>query len=124
MPKKIMKSNLNFDRIEFANIVINGKNYGGKDLYVFYDGSIKERVKSHEVSREELELILRIKPEIKLVIVANGFYSCVKLSENALKFAKKKGVEIEQFETKLACEKFKKVVERGAKAALILHSTC
>ena len=115
---------IKFDKIEFGDIVINGVSYDAKDLLVFYDGTIKEREKSHVVSKKEIEEILRERKEIEEIIVALGFSSCVGVEPEAKSLAEERGVKVTELKTREACMEFEKRVSEGKRVALILHSTC
>ncbi len=111
------------EKIEFGNIEIEGKNYGGKDLYVYWDGEINERIKSHIFSKREfLDLLKR--RDFDVIIVATGFYGVVKIEREVFSLAKKGGKELLTLKTEEACKTFNNLVEEGKKVLLVLHSTC
>ncbi len=110
-------------KVEFGNMEIDGKNFGSKDLYVWWDGNIEERVKSHEFSARELSGLLR-KKDFDVLIVATGFYGVVKVEESAITLAKNEGKEVLIFTTPKACEVFNELVKEGKRVLLVLHSTC
>ncbi|MEM7826960.1 MAG: MTH938/NDUFAF3 family protein [Candidatus Aenigmatarchaeota archaeon] len=106
------------ERVDFGNIVIDGKNYGSKDLVVYWD-KIEEREKSHFFSEKEFKKILLREP--KIVIISTGFYDCVRIEKGINVIARVNKVDLLIMRTKEACEKFNSLDD---KVVLVLHSTC
>lgn len=111
------------EKIKFGDMEIDGKNYGGRDLYVSWDGKIEERIKSHIFSKKELLDLLKRK-DFKVLIVATGFYGVVKIEREVFNLAKKEGKELLALKTEEACKLFNNLVNEGKKVLLVLHSTC
>ena len=111
------------EKIKFGDVEIDGKNYGGKDLYVSWDGKIEERIKSHVFSKREfLDLVKRM--DFDVIIVATGFYGAVKIEREVFGLARKEGKELLALKTEEACKLFNNLVKEGRKVLLVLHSTC
>jgi hypothetical protein len=107
------------EKIEFGEIIVNGKNYGSKDLILYWYGDIETRAKSHVFTKDEIETILEKEPEI--IIIGTGFYDCVKVDNDAIELAKSKNVEIRVMNTVKACEEYSKL---SNKVVLVVHTTC
>jgi len=106
------------NKTSFKSITIDSKTYD-HDVWVFADGSIKERNRNHEFTIEEFQIITRDNPEI--LIIGTGQYGVVKIREEVFKAAKKRGIELVIDKTPVAIEKFNQ--EKRKKAASI-HTTC
>jgi hypothetical protein len=110
---------ISIDRIEFGNLVINGKSYN-QDLLLFWDGTIITKEKSHEVTESVMRRLLAKKPEI--VILGIGFDGIVSISRAAKRLARDIELIIEL--TPGALKTFEKIQRAGKKVACLAHPTC
>ena len=106
------------DGTEFGSVTVDGKTYG-HDIWIFADGTIKPRTKSHDFTAGELELLAMAGPEV--VVVGTGQSGCVTVSEEAKKYAQEHGIELVCAETPEAIKKFN---EAAGKKAAAIHVTC
>ncbi|KYK24800.1 hypothetical protein AYK26_02885 [Euryarchaeota archaeon SM23-78] len=103
----------------FKSITVDGKEYP-YDIWIFADGTVKERNRNHEFTLEEFETITKGGPEV--LIIGTGQYGVVKISEEVFKAAKEKAIEIIYDKTPEAIKRFNEV--QGKKMAAAIHTTC
>ena len=107
------------NKTSFKSITIDSKTYD-HDVWVFADGSIKERNRNHEFTIEEFQIITRDNPEI--LIIGTGQYGVVKIREEVFKAAKKRGIELVIDKTPVAIKRFNEI--KGKRIAGAFHTTC
>ncbi len=112
---------VHIDGASFGSITVDGKRYP-HDVWIFADGSIRRRDRDHEFTLDELDLLLKGKPE--LVVVGTGQSGCVQVDKEAAELAVKQGVKMIDDITPNALEKYNEVVKAGRKVAGAFHVTC
>ena len=118
---------VHIDSTKFGNIVIDGRRYK-EDVFIFIDGSIKDRKgmffdsKSHEITQNELDALLKDNPEI--IIIGKGQWGKGRLnpSEEVVSSLKERGVKLINLPTPKAIQKFNEFT--GKKVAALIHITC
>nr|MCK4930389.1 hypothetical protein [Nanoarchaeota archaeon] len=103
----------------FRSITIDNKEYP-YDVWIFVDGSIKERNRNHEFTIEEFEIITKGNPNI--LIIGTGQYGVVQIKEEVIKKAEEKGIELVIDKTPIAIKKFNELKDK--KIAAAMHTTC
>ncbi|MCD6092639.1 MAG: hypothetical protein J7J38_01295 [Candidatus Aenigmarchaeota archaeon] len=106
------------EKIEFGNIIIDGKKYEGGDLIISWDG-VEEVDKTHFISEERFRYVLSKKPDA--VIISTGFYDCVKIDKKIKEIADNKNIKLFVLPTPEACKKFN---ELKTESVAIIHLTC
>lgn len=111
------------DSYNFGEIVIDGRRYF-RDLILF-----PERVESgwwrregHNLSVEDLEEVLKEKPEI--LIVGTGYAGLMKVSKEVRDRVKALGIELIVQRTEEACRTYNNLIQSGRKVVAALHLTC
>ena len=111
------------DSTEFGSITIDGKKYE-YDVVVSYDGKIRKGwlQTRHLIDKKEFSDFVKEKPEI--IIIGNGQYGDCGVSDDFVKLAEEKGIEVIIKETPDAIKKFNELVETGKKVIAYIHVTC
>jgi len=106
----------------FGEIKINGKSYRS-DVIIFPDKVKSDwwRKEGHSLCLEDLEDVLKEKPEI--LIIGTGAYGVMRVPDEIVKALMSRGIEVKVMPTKLACEEFNKLVGKK-KVIAALHLTC
>ncbi len=112
---------MKIDSTSFGKIVIDGQEYK-YDVFVFADGSIRERQREHTISKEEIELLASPKPEF--IVIGTGQSGVAKVSAQARDLAQTKCIHLMIAETPDAINLFNALSEQGKKAAGLFHLTC
>ena len=105
----------------FGSITVDGKRYP-HDVWIFADGSIRRRDRDHEFTLDELDVLLERRPE--LVIVGTGQSGCVKIANESIEHATKRGVEVRSDVTPNALERFNEAIRTRRRVAGTFHVTC
>jgi hypothetical protein len=108
------------EHYSFGEIVIDGNKYSN-DLIVFKD-KVKSwwRKEGHLLHLEDIEEIIKEKPEI--LIVGTGSYGVMKVEESVKEFLKEKGIKLVEKNSKEACDEFNKLKNKNV--VLAIHLTC
>lgn len=108
---------------EFGEITVDGKTYAS-DIYVCYDGELKETrlLERHLFSKEELSFLLKKNPEV--IVIGTGQYGLVEVSKDVKTITSKRGIELIKASTQEAIKKFNELIEKGRKVAGFFHVTC
>ena len=114
---------MKIDSTSFGSIKINGKEYE-HDVIVNWKGEIKRGwlQTRHLVSEKEFFDLAKENPEV--IVIGNGQYSACEVSENFIKLAKKRGIELIVENTPHALQKFNELVKKGKKVISYMHVTC
>ena len=112
---------MRIDGTSFGSITVDGKRYG-HDVWVFADGSIRRRNRDHEFTLDELDLLLEGKPEV--VVVGTGQSGCVRIDEDAVREASRRGIKIISDVTPNALKRYNEAVEAKHRVAGAFHATC
>ena len=111
------------DSYEFGRIVVDGRVYTS-DLIIF-GYSVMEgwwRREGHKLCVEDLEEIVRRKPEV--LVVGTGYYGLMKVPEEVERYLSSKGIELIIQKTGKAYRTFNELLGSGRKVAVALHLTC
>lgn len=108
---------------DFGKINIDGKEYT-HDLIIHTNSEIEDwwRQDSHNVTKEEVEPIIRDSPE--MVIIGTGYSGIMRVSKEAREVLKSSGVEVIIEDSRKACEDYNKFTEGDEKVVIALHLTC
>lgn len=111
------------DSSGFGEITIDNKSYAF-DMYVCYDGELREARLSerHLFSKEELSFLLKRNPEV--IIIGTGQYGLVEVSKDVKTITQRRGIELVRALTPDAVKKFNELMERGKKVVGFFHVTC
>ena len=110
------------DAYDFGRIVVDGKAYTG-DVIIFPDGVKANwwRKEGHALHREDIESVLKAKPEV--LIVGTGKYGILKVSSHTREYIESQGITLIIEPTDKACELYN-TISRAKKAVAALHLTC
>jgi hypothetical protein len=110
------------EHYSFGVIKLNGKEFR-RDVIVYRE-FVKEwwRKEGHRVCLEDVEDILRLKPEI--VVIGTGYYGIVRVDREVIKRLKEEGIDVICEESRKAVETYNKLLKEGKKVALAIHLTC
>lgn len=106
----------------FGRIVINGREYTS-DVIVF-PSRVKDdwwRQEGHRLSVEDLELVVKEKPEV--VVVGTGYMGLMKVLPETRKHLESNEIGLIAEKTRKACETYNKLAE-SKKVIAALHLTC
>ena len=106
----------------FGMMTVNGQKYTS-DLIIFPD-KIKDswwRKSGHRLSLQDLEDVLRAKPEI--LVIGTGFTGLMKVEEDVKNYAHKKGITLIVERTQKAVQKYNQFVASGRTIGAF-HLTC
>lgn len=109
------------DSAFFGSFIIDGKKYN-HDVIVSWRGEVRERRKTHEFTKAELNNVLMESPEV--VIVGTGHSGVVKVDPGVEVAARLEGVELIIKQTPEAVQEYNKLAKAKKKAVAVLHSTC
>lgn len=109
------------DGTSFGRITVDGKHYT-HDVWIFVDGSIRRRDRNHEFTLDELDLLLEGKPEV--VVVGTGQSGCVRIDEDAVREASRRGIKIISDVTPNALKRYNEAIKAKRKVAGAFHTTC
>lgn len=107
-------------KVEFGNIVINGRGYGC-DILITPD-SVKETEKTHDLTPHMLESAILKEPEI--VIIGTGFNDLVNVSDEVKIMIKNAGADLIIKKTPDALKDFQTLLKQGKKVVAWVHTTC
>lgn len=77
---------------------------------------------THVIADWEEEKLLAGDPEV--IVIADGWQSALKVSEETRTRFKKAGAEVKILDTKRAVEEYNRLVEEGKKVNALIHTTC
>ncbi len=111
------------EEYEFGRIKVAGKTYL-RDLIVFPDEVIPNwwRKEGHNLCLEDLEEVLKRKPEI--LIIGNGYSGVMRVSKDLIQKLREQGIEVIVMNTRKAVNEYNKIAKEGKKVAAALHLTC
>lgn len=114
------------DSFNFGFIVVDGKQYT-YDVLILPDGTVKEREQgkarlgSHTITRNEIENIYKLRPDV--ILVGTGTSGLAKLSGSA-KVLEGAGLNLVVLPSSLAVAKFNQLTDDGKRVAALIHVTC
>lgn len=114
---------IQIDSFRFGEIIIDGKAYHS-DVYVFWDGEVKEFETStrHLFSMDELSFVLKKKPEA--VVIGTGDSGFFKISDEVRVTLRENRIELVEALTREAIKKFNELVEADKRVVAYMHITC
>ncbi len=118
-----MRVKMQIKSYEFGRIKINGTVYTSD--VIIYDDHVNSswwRKEGHYLQTEDIEEILKAKPEV--VIIGTGKFDTMKVSSNVMKELDSRGIEAIYISTDEACKRHNKMCDRGKKVVTALHLTC
>ncbi|MGQ4891601.1 MAG: MTH938/NDUFAF3 family protein [Candidatus Njordarchaeia archaeon] len=121
-------------KIKFGTIVVKGHMYE-KDILILPNWEVKPRPKhlskplrgkyGHTpFSLEEAKEIAKQLGDIKKLIIGTGFDGMMHVIEEAKMFLEERGIEVVEYKSDEAVEKFQELLKEGEKVALLVHITC
>jgi hypothetical protein len=114
---------MHIDGYKFGRIVINGQTY--TDDLIVIPPDVESgwwRREGHSLCVEDLEKVLRARPEI--LIIGTGASGNMEVPDQVLSRLKRENIEPVVSETGKAVDIFNKKNERGKKVAGAFHLTC
>ncbi|MCK4588805.1 MAG: hypothetical protein KAT77_00045 [Nanoarchaeota archaeon] len=108
------------DSSKYGSITLDRKVYE-HDVYILPSGQVEEREYGHTFTKEQVEHLLKEKPEI--IVIGKGTSGMASLSDEGRKLLKKEGVKIIEDWTPKIRDKFNELV-KTKKVAAIIHVTC
>ena len=114
---------MKIDSFSFGRITINGTLYH-RDVILFPDSIITNwrRNQGHVLSLDDLQDVLRFKPEV--LVVGTGAYGSMKIPSSTRKGLEEKGIELFESTTDQAWKLFNQYREEGKKVSAAFHLTC
>ena len=103
----------------FGFIVYSAIPFPYVDLKIHTNGWPSLREKSHYLAYEEIEDLLKEKPEV--IIIGIGYSNAVRVDERILEI---EDPRIEVLNTAKAIARFNELKSKGIRVAAIIHSTC
>ena len=91
------------------------------DVYILVDGTVEERPKSHEITKQEIEYIAKDGPEV--IVIGKGTSGVAALNEEASQMLEKLGVEVIKDKTQDIRDSYNQKSQKQ-KIAAIIHTTC
>ncbi|MCD6558038.1 MAG: hypothetical protein J7K31_03355 [Candidatus Aenigmarchaeota archaeon] len=107
-------------KIEFGNVIINGKRYGC-DILITPD-DVRETEKTHKLDTHILEDAILGEPEI--VIIGIGFNGLVNVPDEVKTMIKNAGADLVIKKTPEALKDFQALLKQGKKVVAWIHTTC
>lgn len=113
---------MRIESYKFGEIIIEGRKYKS-DLIVFPDRIFDSwwRKTGHSLSKEDIEEVLSLKPEV--FIVGTGYYGLMKVPEELKRIIRDCGIELIIEKTKKAVEFYNKISPIKNTVAAF-HLTC
>jgi hypothetical protein len=110
------------DAYDFGRIVVDGNAFT-TDVIIFPDRVMDEwwRKDGHVLHVEDVELIVKEKPEV--LIVGTGKYGVMRVSPQTREYIESKGIELIIEPTEKACEIYNEI-SQDKKVVAALHLTC
>ncbi len=108
---------------DFGEIVIDGRRYVSD--VILLGGEVRSgwwRREGHELAIEDLEEILKFKPEV--LVVGTGYSGLMKVPDNLRRQLESLGVRVIVQLTAEACKTYNSLLKSGVKVAAALHLTC
>lgn len=110
------------DSTEFGSITVDGKRYD-HDVIVTSQKVKETRTETrHLIAEKEFNELIAEEPE--LVIIGNGQYGDMEISDIVRDVAKKSGIKIVVLPTPEAIGKFNELINEGKKVVAYMHVTC
>jgi hypothetical protein len=110
------------EHYSFGLIKLNGQEF--RHDVIVYGDFVKKwwRKEGHRVQVEDVEDILRLRPE--MVVIGTGYYGVVRVDREVIEKLRDEGIDVICEESRKAVETYNKLLEEGKKVALAIHLTC
>ena len=111
-----------------GDVVIGGKKFfqamvvGGKTIPRDHEKLEQLFGTTHVIPDWEQDLLVSGNPEI--IVIGDGWYSALKVSEEAKRKFEEAGVEVRVLDTKRAVEEYNRLVDEGKRVNALIHTTC
>ena len=114
---------MHIDSYDFGSMVINGDFYA-QDIIVFPDkvNSGWWRKQGHSLDKEDLDEVIKYKPEI--LVVGKGSPGLMKVPQATKNFLKENQVELIEGSTDSSWQIFNAELKKGKKVVGVFHLTC
>ena len=114
---------MNIDAYEFGRIDIGGKTFTS-DVIVLSDGVLDGwwRKEGHRLQMEDLEAVLRSKPE--MLIIGTGYFGRMAVPEGTRSRLDSLGIDVITEKTGQAVKEFNRLQHQYARVVAALHLTC
>jgi len=109
------------DNAFFGSILIDGRKYEN-DLYVHWDGEIRERQKTHNFTKTEFEDLALKDPEV--IVIGTGMSGMLKIDAAAATAASVHGIQLLPVKTPEAVQRFNALARMKKRVIAVLHATC
>ena len=111
------------DSTEFGSVTIRGKKYE-HDVVINYRGEVKKGwlQTRHLIDKKEFFGFLEENPDV--ILVGSGQYGDCEVSDDFVKLAEEKGIEVIIKDTPEAIKKFNELLKAGKKVVAYIHVTC
>jgi len=108
---------------KFGHIELDGKAYD-RDLIITPEGVCPNwwRKQGHSLAPEDLDRVISAKPEI--VVIGQGYSSCMDVPDETIDFLKGQGVEVIVMDTTSAVAEFNRLFSEGKRVVAAFHLTC
>jgi hypothetical protein len=116
------------DSVGWGEIAIGGEKFfqamviGGKVVPRDHEKLERSFGTTHVIPDWEQEKLLEGDPEV--VVIGDGWSSCLKVSEEARKKFEAAGVEVLILDTTRAVKEYNRLVGEGKKVNVLIHTTC
>ena len=117
------QAKIHIDSYQFGRIVIDGKAYD-KDCLIVGDRVHANwwRKQGHVFAVEDLQIILEAKPAV--LVVGCGSPGLMKVSEDAQRTIREKGIELIALDSHKAANKYNELAGKAENVAAAFHLTC
>ncbi|OGL43079.1 MAG: hypothetical protein A2149_05025 [Candidatus Schekmanbacteria bacterium RBG_16_38_11] len=114
---------MHIENYSFGTITVDGKVYE-RDLIIFPD-KIKSgwwRKEGHSLLTEDLDEVLRYKPEV--LIVGRGASNCMEITSATQRALSEKNIKLFESDTYKAVQLFNELTRQGKNVVGAFHLTC
>lgn len=111
------------EQYSFGKIQINGKFYS-KDVIIFPEEVISSwwRKEGHNLHMEDLQEVIKRKPEI--LIIGTGYNGVMRVKEDLISQLEDLGIKTTALKSGDAVKEYNKLVKEKKKVAAVFHLTC
>jgi hypothetical protein len=107
--------------VKFGEIRVSGKDYYS-DVFVFWDGKVELKAKSHIICMDDMDFITKKKPDA--LVIGTGMQGVVKILPEVKEVLENRKIKLFMDETPNAIDIFNGLKSRGKKVVGIFHVTC
>ena len=115
------------DSFNFGFIVVDDKQYA-HDVVILPDGTVKERnpgkgrLGSHSITRNEIEALAKVQPDI--ILIGTGVQGMARLAHDAEFYLTEPDINLTLLPSPQIVKKYNQYIEEGEKVAALIHITC